>query len=260
MELNMGGKTAVITGGASGLGRETAHYMVREGVKIVLADRDGDNLEKVAAELREAGGEIETVVVDVREYADCQAMVKKAIDLWGVLDICVASAGIVRNQFFMDSEPADWDDMIDINIRGVLNTVRAAAEPMVARGEGSIVTIASEAAKTGEKRIAVYGATKGAVASFTKALSLEVGRNNVRVNSVCPAVTMTPMTLGGFDLAGQGITPEETEFYKASARLYPLGRLGRPDDIAAMITFLSSDQASWVTGQAISVNGGFGRT
>ena len=131
---------------------------------------------------------------------------------------------------------------------------------MVEARTGSIVTISSEAAKTGEKRISVYGATKGAVASFTKAFSLEMGRFNVRVNSVNPAVTMTPMTLGGFDLESQGITPEETDFYKASARLYPLGRLGRADDIASMITFLASDQTSWVTGQCISVNGGFGRT
>lgn len=260
MDLHLQGKTALITGGASGLGRETAHYMTREGVNLVLADRDSTGLAKVEAEVKELGGNVASIAGDVRKYGDCEAFVQKAVDTFGGLDICVASAGIVRNVFFLESGPDDWNDMIDINVRGMLNTVHAAAKVMAEQKTGSIVTLASEAAKTGEKRITVYSATKGAVASFAKAFSLEMGRFNVRVNAVCPAVTMTPMTLGGFDLEAQGIKPEDTPFYQASAKLYPLGRLGRPEDIASMITFLASDEASWVTGQCISVNGGFGRS
>jgi 2-hydroxycyclohexanecarboxyl-CoA dehydrogenase len=142
--------------------------------------------------------------------------------------------------------------MLDINVRGVLNTDRAVAPLLVKRGGGSIVNIASEAGKVGEKRIAVYSATKGAVMSFTKAFALEMGRFKVRVNAVCPGVTRTPMTAG---YGGPG-----DEMYQKAAKLYPMGRLGEPDDIAAMITMLASSQSSWITGQCISVSGGFGRS
>jgi len=120
---------------------------------------------------------------------------------------------------------------------------------MIEKKKGVIINIASEAGKLGEKRMVVYSASKGAVIGFTKAFSVEMGRFNIRVNAVCPGVTMTPMTAG--------YSKEQIE---KSSKFYPLGRLGQPEDIAAMITFLASDQTSWVTGQAISVSGGFGRS
>ncbi len=249
MELGLKGKVALITGGASGLGRETAKYFAAEGMKLVLADRHAGNLETVLNELRQAGAEARGSVGDVREYADCERAVKLAAEEFGGLDVLLAGAGVVDGRFFLDTQPADWNAMLDINIRGVLNVCRAAAQVMVERKKGSIVTIASEAGKVGEKRMVVYSATKGAVIGFTKALACEMGRFNVRVNAVCPGVTHTPMTAN--------YTPEQIA---ASSKFYPLGRLGQPADIAAMITFLASEQSSWVTGQAISVSGGFGRS
>ncbi len=243
MDLGLNNKVAIITGGASGLGRMTAEYMRRDGVKVVLADLNEDLLSQTAAELRARGGEVETVTLDVRDYDACRAAADHAVNVFGGVDILVNSAGIGGPmQFFADSQPSDWDDLIDINFRGVINCCRAVVDHMIERRSGKIVSLASEAGKANEKRMVLYGATKGGVISFTRGLALEMGRYKVNVNAVCPGVTKTPMTPWVDD------------------RFYPLGRFGRPEDIAPLITFLASDEASWITGQAISVSGGFGRS
>ncbi len=252
MELGLSGKTAVITGGASGLGLETARYLTREGARVVLADVQAENLKKAVDEIAGMGGHAEGVITDVRDYAACERMAAVAKAKFGAVDFLLGGAGISQTQFFLEAPIEDWNRMIDINVRGLLNTNRAIAPLMAEQRRGSIVNIASEAGKVGEKRLAAYSATKGAVISFSKAFAIEMGRYGVRVNAVCPGVTMTPMTTG--------YGSPDSERYKAAAKLYPLGRLGEAQDIAAMITFLASDQASWVTGQAISVNGGFGRS
>ncbi len=220
---------------------------------MLIADRHEENLGQMEHELETLGGEASTIRVDVTRFEDCKRMAEMAMEDYGAIDILVAGAGVsTSHDFFLQTSPADWDAMLDINIRGVLNTNRAVAPYMVEQQAGSIVNIASEAGKVGEKRIVVYAATKGAVMSFTKAFSLEMGRFNVRVNAVCPGVTRTPMT-AGFGQPGD-------EMYEKAAKLYPLGRLGEPADVAAMITMLASDQTSWITGQCISVSGGFGRS
>jgi len=250
MELGLKNKVAIITGGASGLGRETARYFVKDSARVVVADVNEENIGKVLNELKELGGEAEGIRVDVRNYGDCERMVELAKGRFGGCDVLVAEAGISGGErFFLDSMPQDWDAVLDINIRGVLNSNRAVAPAMIEKKKGVIINIASEAGKLGEKRMVVYSASKGAVIGFTKAFSVEMGRFNIRVNAVCPGVTMTPMTAG--------YSKEQIE---KSSKFYPLGRLGQPEDIAAMITFLASDQTSWVTGQAISVSGGFGRS
>jgi NAD(P)-dependent dehydrogenase (short-subunit alcohol dehydrogenase family) len=150
--------------------------------------------------------------------------------------------------FFAETTPADWQDLVAINLVGVMHCCRAVVDRMIAQRSGRIVNLASEAGKANERRIVVYGATKGGVISLTRGLAAELGRYNVTVNAVCPGVTRTPMT---------SYISEEME--REWARMYPLGRLGRPEDIAPLITFLASPEASWITGQAISVSGGFGR-
>jgi NAD(P)-dependent dehydrogenase (short-subunit alcohol dehydrogenase family) len=250
MELGLNQKVALITGGASGLGRMTAEYMRRDGVKLVLADLNTDLLDRTAAELRSRGGEVETVTLDVRDYEACRAAVDHAITSYGGVDILVNSAGIGGEvQFFADSDPSDWMDLIDINFRGVANCCRAVTDHMREKRYGKIVSLASEAGRANEKRMVLYGATKGGVISLTRGLALELGRYQITVNAVCPGVTKTPMTPWIDD-----------EMEQHADRFYPLGRFGRPEDIAPMITFLSSDEASWITGQAISISGGFGRS
>lgn len=253
MEMGLEGKVAIITGGASGLGRETALYLARDGARVVIGDVNHEHIDQTVGDVKALGVEAEGLICDVTSYADCERLAAAANQRFGRIDVLIASAGVGgANTFFVDSQPEDWDHTLNVNVRGVLNVNRAVAPHMVEHKDGAIVNLASEAAKVGEKRIAVYAASKGAVISFTKAFAVEMGRFNVRVNAVCPGVTRTPMT-ARFGAPG-------SERYEAAAKLYPLGRLGEPEDIASMITFLASDQASWITGQAISVNGGFGRS
>lgn len=250
MDLGIRGKAALITGGASGLGKETAATMAAEGVRVMIADVNPATLDGARRELEAAGAEVASVVLDVRDMPQCRAAVAATVARFGALDILVNSAGIGGlNAFFATTGPDDWADMIAINFVGVMNCCRAAIDHMIERRSGRIVNIASEAGKANEKRMVVYGATKGGVISLTRGLAAELGRHDITVNAVCPGVTKTPMT---------AYIDEEME--RQSAKFYPLGRLGRPDDIAPMITFLASARASWITGQAISVSGGFGRS
>ncbi len=249
MDLALKGKVAIVTGGASGLGRRTAELFVEEGVRVVIADLERRPVEDTINHLESKGGKARGVIVDVREYADCHRMVSEAIDSLGGAHILVNSAGVGEHGLFAQSDPESWAHQIDVNLRGVMNCCRAICEPFMKQRSGKVINMASEAGKVGEKRIVVYSATKGGVIAFTKAFALEMGPYNVNVNAVCPGVTKTPMTAY--------LKPSQE---KEWARYYPLGRLGVPDDIAPMIVFLSSARASWITGQAISINGGFGRS
>jgi len=250
MDLGLKGKSALITGGASGLGKETAATMLAEGVRVMIADVNEETLESARKELSAGGAEVEAVRLDVRKMKSCNAAVAATIERFGCLDILVNSAGIGGpNAFFAQTQERDWEDLLAINLLGVIHCCRAVTEHMMERATGRIVSIASEAGKANEKRMVIYGATKGGVISLTRGLAAELGRYNVCVNAVCPGVTRTPMT---------AYIDEEME--RQSARYYPLGRLGQPQDIAPMITFLASERASWITGQAISVSGGFGRS
>jgi len=250
MDLGLRGKTALITGGASGLGKETAATMAAEGVRVMIADVNEATLDGARRELAGTGAEVEAVRLDVRTMESCNAAVAATIARFGQLDILVNSAGIGGpTTFFAQTGPRDWEDLIAVNLLGVIHCCRAVTDHMIERASGRIVSIASEAGKANEKRMVIYGATKGGVISLTRGLAAELGRHNICVNAVCPGVTRTPMT---------AYIDEEME--RQSARYYPLGRLGRPEDIAPMITFLASERASWITGQAISVSGGFGRS
>lgn len=247
MDLELAGKVVVITGGASGIGLVAARTFAAEGAKLVIGDVNEAALASVAAELGAIGQR-----VDVREYAQCMGLIERAVSELGRVDVLVNSAGVGGiPRLFIESAPddGDWDAMLDVNLRGTMYCCRAVAERMIAQRSGRIVNLASEAGKLNEKRIVVYGATKGGVIALTKGLAIELGRFGITVNAVCPGVTRTPMTSYVTD-----------EMERAWSRHYPLGRLGRPEDIAPMIAFLASAQASWITGQAISVNGGFGRS
>ena len=239
----------VITGAASGIGRTTAEYFRREGVRLVLGDAQPEALERAVAELAQAGATVIGHPVDVRVYAACERLVERAVAAFGRVDVLVNSAGIGGPVcLFAETTPADWEDLLAVNLLGVMHCCRAVTERMIAQRSGRIINLASEAGKGNEKRIVVYGATKGGVITLTRGLAVELGRYQITVNAVCPGVTRTPMT--------SYITDDMERDW---ARMYPLGRLGRAEDIAPLVVFLASPEASWVTGQAISVNGGFGR-
>ncbi len=250
MDLGLRGKSALITGGASGLGKETAATLAAEGVRVMIADVNEATLDGACRELADAGADIASVQLDVRSVEACETAVAATIDRFGQLDILVNSAGIGGpSEFFANTGPGDWNDLVAINLLGVIHCCHAVTAHMIERRSGRIISIASEAGKANEKRMVVYGATKGGVISLTRGLAAELGRYGICVNAVCPGVTHTPMT-----------AYIDAEMEKQAAKFYPLGRLGDPQDIAPMITFLASERASWITGQAISISGGFGRS
>lgn len=250
MDLGLRGKSALVTGGASGLGKATAETLAAEGVRVAIADLNPTALESTRLELERAGADVLALELDVRDMASCREAVAATLRRFDAVDILVNSAGIGGPMsFFAESGPEDWQDLVAINFLGVMNCCRAVTDSMIERRSGKIVSIASEAGKANEKRMVVYGATKGGVISLTRGLALELGRYSINVNAVCPGVTRTPMT---------AYIDEAME--KQAERFYPLGRLGRPDDIAPLIAFLASERASWISGQAISVSGGFGRS
>lgn len=250
MDLGLKGKSALITGGASGLGKATALMMAEHGANVVLADLNEEGLAATQREVAALGSKCDTVRLDVRDYGACQSAVEQTVSAMGRLDCLVNCAGVGGPMSFFAQTPAnEFEAIIAINLMGVINCCHAASQAMIEQNYGKIVSIASEAGKANEKRMVVYGASKGGVISLTRGLAAELGRYNITVNAVCPGVTHTPMTAW---------LDEETE--KASSKFYPMGRLGVPNDIAPTISFLCSDQTSWLTGQAISVSGGFGRS
>ena len=244
MDLELSNKVALVTGGASGIGRATGAALVAEGARVVLLDLDGNSAEKAAKEL---GGDTTGFGLDVTRYSDVESAVADARQRLGQIDCLVNAAGVLVGGSFAGSSPDDWKREIDVNLSGVMNCCRAVLPIMAAQGRGRIVNIASDAAKVGEKQMAAYAAGKGGIVAFSKSIAKEHGRDNINVNVVCPGTTKTPMT-------ASLLTPEVEAKW---IRSYPLRRLGRPEDIADAITFLLSERASWITGQAISVNGGY---
>ena len=244
MDLGLGGKVAMVTGGGSGIGQAIALRLAAEGATVVSADLNGGNAEATAAE---AGPPAEGVALDIASFDQAKAVVGGIVDRHGRLDVLVNCAGAWRIGPFLDAPPEDWAFEIDTNLMGTINCTRAALDPMVAQGGGKIVNISSDAGRIGEFRQAVYSGAKAGIIGFSKAVAREVGRSGIHVNVVCPGYTKTPGTAGQID----------PELEARIAKGYPLRKLGLPDDVAKMAVFLASDGASHVTGQTISVSGGY---
>ncbi len=261
MELGLAGKTVLVTGGASNIGRGIVLSFVREGSDVVIADIDEVQAQKTAELARGQGGRVVVVKTDITELEQCQAMVKKALDEFGQVDVLVNCAGWVYDRLFIEKPREEWVKEVEINYGGVVNCVRAVIDYMIAQKGGKIVSIASDAGKVGEYREAVYAGAKGAVISFSKSIAKEIGRYGINVNVVCPA-TIVP---GNDEEIGESsLWRSDGLFYKMTpevmekmAKAYPLRRLGVAEDIANAVVFLASDAASWITGQALSVDGGY---
>ncbi len=235
---------AIVTGGASGIGRATALELAREGATVVVADIDMPGAERVAAEIRKSRQAM-AQRVDVTDAAQARSMAADVLKAFGRIDILVSNAGWDRAGPFIESDEDLWDKVIAINYRGHLATTHAVLPSMIERGWGRIVTVASDAGRVGSTGEVVYSGAKGAVIAFTKGLAREVARNGINVNCVAPGLTDTPF------LAGM---PEK--LMAAIIRSIPLGRVGRPDEVARAIVFFASPDADYVTGQTLSVNGG----
>ncbi len=246
------GKSVVVTGAGSGFGEATAKRFASEGGRVVVADINAAGAERVAAEIAGAGGTAQAVVVDVADEKAVMGMVECAVDAFGALDVLVNNAGYSHlNKLLWKISVEDFDAVYAVNVRGVFLGCKHTIPLMIERGGGAIVNIASIGAVAPRPGVTPYNATKGAVLTLTKGLSLEVARHNIRVNAVNPVAADTDFMKGA---TGRDELSDEMRANLVST--IPRGRLAEPADVAAAVTFLASADADFITGTAINVDGG----
>ncbi|AGB32922.1 short-chain dehydrogenase/reductase SDR [Natrinema pellirubrum DSM 15624] len=252
--MRLEGKTALITGAGSGLGREAAQLFAEEGATIVAADIDHESAAETVARVEDAGQDGTALELDVRDADAVHAAVDEAVSEFG-LDIMLNNAGVSHERSKIEEiDEGERDRVMDVNVKGVWNGCHAVIPHFKEQGSGAIVNTASLAGVIGAPQLGAYSLSKGAVVNFTRTVAAEVGPAGVRANAVCPGVTDTAMPR-------QNRTEEEWEATKEEmSRHYPLKRLGEPEDIANAMLFLASDEADWITGQALVVDGGFSCT
>jgi 2-hydroxycyclohexanecarboxyl-CoA dehydrogenase len=239
-------QAAIVTGGGQGIGRGIAVALAAEGADVAIFDVNVKAAEEAAAAIREQGRRALALEVDVTDLARVEAATAEVVTAFGRLDVLVNNAGWTPNEPFAGSAPETWSRVVAVNYTGVLNCARAALGTMIPSRGGRIVSIASDAARVGTPREAVYAGAKAAVIGFSKSLAAEVARHGITVNVVSPATVDTPLLRGM-------LTPEQIE---RREKANPMGRLGRPEDVAAAVVFFASPGAGYVTGQVLSVNGG----
>jgi len=260
MELNLAGKTVIVTGGGSNIGRGIALAFAKEGANAVIADIDKAQGQKIAKKANALGGKAIAIKTDVTDVESVTAMIKKTLEEFGKIDILVNNAGWGMDRLFIEKPRAEWEKEISINFWGVINCTRAVLDHMIERKYGKIISISSDAGRMGEYREAVYAGCKGGVIALSKALARELGRHGINVNVLCPGVTIPERPEDAGELSmwkgemAQVFTPEARE---KATKAYPLRRLGKPEDVANATVFLASDTASFITGQTISVSGGY---
>jgi NAD(P)-dependent dehydrogenase (short-subunit alcohol dehydrogenase family) len=244
-------KVALVTGGASGIGRATARLFASEGAAVAIADRDEVGGTDVVQDLVESGGHGIFLRCDVSRSADCRHAVQATVAAFGGLDILFNNAGIIRRATVLEISEAEWDRVMAVNVKSILLLSKYAIPAMVERGGGVIVNTASGWGLVGGRNAVAYCASKGAVVNMTRAMALDHGEQNIRVNCICPGDTDTPMLR---DEARQlGKADEE---FLAEAADRPLHRIGSAEDVAQAVLYLVSEAASFVTGAALVVDGG----
>ena len=240
-------RRVLITGAASGIGRATVERLAEEGASVGILDLDADGAERAAEALRSAGGDAVAYAVDIVDGAAVGAAVARFEDEVGPVEALINNAGWDVAGDFVDSDPASWRKVIDINLYGPLNVVRAVLPGMIERESGRIVSLASDAGRVGSSGESVYAACKGGIIAFSKSVAREVARYGITLNVVSPGPSDTPL-FARFDESGK--------LAAALERAIPMRRLGAPEDYPGIIAFLISDDAGFITGQTISVSGG----
>ncbi|MBI4966913.1 MAG: SDR family oxidoreductase [Rhodospirillales bacterium] len=245
------GKVVLITGAAGAIGQALVARFAEEKAAIAVCDLDRARAQAVAERVTQAGGTAQAFAFDITDHGAVTAQVAAVEAALGPIDILVNNAGWDQAGLFIDTTPDLWAKIIAINLVGPLNLQHAVLPGFVARKQGSIINIASDAGKSGSSAEAVYSACKGGVIAFTKTLAREVVRHNIRVNAVCPGPTDTPFLQA---IGAQGALGKK--LVEGLTHAIPMRRLGRPDDMGGVTVFLASDEASYITGQAWSVSGG----
>jgi 2-hydroxycyclohexanecarboxyl-CoA dehydrogenase len=241
-------KTAIVTGAGSGIGREVALGLARDGANVVIADLSLERAQAVSKEISDIDGTALPVQVDVADADLVRTMVAVAIEEFGQIDILVSNAGWDKVMPFVSTDEALWDRVIAINYRGHLACTHAVVPHMVEAGSGKVVILASDAGRVGSSGEAVYSGAKGAAIAFSKALARETARQGINVNCVAPGLTDTPML--------SNVSEGNEKLMAAIIRSIPLGRVGTPEEVAKAVLFLASSDADYITGQTLSVNGG----
>ena len=237
-------RVAIVTGASRGIGRAVARRLAAAGAAVVAAAR-GDHADGVAAEIRAGGGRAVGVSVDVTDRQRIDAMVRTALDEYGRIDVLVNNAGIVRDQLVLRMSPADWDAVVATNLTAAFTCARAVLRPMIRQRGGRIINVGSVVGRMGNAGQVNYAASKAGLEGFSKALAREVASRGITVNVVAPGMIDTDMTAG----------LQESALAAMLAQI-PMGRLGTTEDVAGAICFLASDEAAYVTGHVLAVNGG----
>ena len=247
--MRLEGKTAIVTGGAHGLGRAIALRLADDGADVMVADVLGADAEVVAESVRAKGRRAASFEVDVSDSGAVGAMVMAAVEAFGHVDLLVNNAGVSGEAGLLEMEEAHWDRIMGVNLKGNFLCSQAVAREMVARGEGGrIINITSTAGANARPRASAYGASKAGIIQFTRVLALELGHHGITVNAVGPGMTLT----------GSEVKQPPTDEYQAAfVGQVPLGRAGEPADIAAAVAFLASPDAAYINGQVIFVDGGY---
>lgn len=257
MDLGLEGRVAVVTGGASNLGRAITLGFAAEGARVVIADVDEEQARKVEREA--PSGTIVAHRTDVTDWDSVSSTVQSVLGSMGRIDVLVNCAGWTIDRLFIEKPRDEWEKEIAIDTWGFINSVRAVLDHMIERRYGRIVSIASDAGRMGEWREAVYSGTKAGIIAMSKSIAREVGKHGITLNVVCPGlIPGKPETSGKSSIWSEEqlavFTPDVLE---KAARSYPLRRLGTPDDVVPAVLMLASDRASYITGQTLSVSGGY---
>jgi 2-hydroxycyclohexanecarboxyl-CoA dehydrogenase len=261
MNLNLSGKTVIVTGAGSNIGRAIALAFARERSNVVVAEIDEAQGGKTAAEATALGASAIAVRTDVTRWESVQAMVRAVEERFGRVDVLVNNVGWTHDALFVEKTRDEWEREIQINLWGMINCTRAVLDGMIARKAGAIVSMGSDAGRMGEFREGVYGACKAGVIALSKSIAREVGKFGIRLNVVCPGMTMPKSDddIGELSMwtAEENRAWRTPEMQARIAKAYPLRRVATPEDVTGAVVFLASDAAGFVTGQTLSVSGGY---
>jgi 2-hydroxycyclohexanecarboxyl-CoA dehydrogenase len=261
MDLNLVGKTVIVTGSGSNIGRAISLAFARDRANVVVADIDTGQGKKVVAEAEALGAKALLAPVDVTDWPAVQGMVRAAEERFGRVDVLVNNVGWTRDALFMEKTRDEWAKEIQLNLWGMINCTRAVLDGMIARRSGAVVSIGSDAGRIGEFREGVYGACKAGVIALSKSIAREVGKFGIRLNVVCPGMTMPAADEEVGELSMWAQTENRAwmtdEMRARIAKAYPLRRVARPDDVTGAVLFLASNAAGFITGQTLSVSGGY---
>lgn len=245
--MRLGGKVAIVTGGGSGIGRAVAELFAREGARVVVADYKTDLGKETVEAIKRDGGDAMFVQVDVSSSAQVERLVDATLNTYGGIDILLNNAGILLFGTVLDTDEKDWNRVVSINLTGTFLVSKAVLPHMITRGGGSIINVTSSTgAHDAGPNTAAYVSSKGGVALLTRAMAIDHAKDNVRVNAIAPGPTDTPMLRNA-------LSPHQLAAFAATL---PMGRLGRPEELASAVMFLASDEASFVTGAILAVDGG----